>query len=263
MKIKLTVIFLGIAILSSQAQILVGPVAGGQLSWVSFNDKDLKKDFSVRPLWGFHAGGALSFRVHRRFFLHSSFLYSTKGKVILGKEDELLENRVRYHYIDVPLLYAVDFKAQVGRLKEFKYYFGMGPNISYWLGGKGEIFNSDLSEDTELANNPLEYTIAFEGESEDIHKMTVAEANRLQLGLNLAAGVVFEPLTNQKVIFMVRYEAGHSFFSRTSNGLFPRTYYQDVLQSRNQGFRVSFSYLVDLRTEDRKRGKSTIRKKRL
>jgi hypothetical protein len=61
----------------------------------------------------------------------------------------------------------------------------------------------------------------------------------------------------------LRYELGHSFFSATSNGIFKGTYYQDELRSRNQGIRLSVAYLVDLRTETRKKGKSTIKRKRL
>jgi hypothetical protein len=93
--------------------------------------------------------------------------------------------------------------------------------------------------------------------------MSVEDANRLQLGLNLAAGAVFEPFGYQKIMFTIRYELGHSFLSRTSNGVFADTYHQDVLSSRNQGFRISLAYLVDLQVKDRKRGKSTIDRKRL
>jgi hypothetical protein len=55
---------------------------------------------------------------------------------------------------------------------------------------------------------------------------------------------------------MLRYELGHSFLSR-SNGTFVPTYYEDVLQSRNKGLRLSLSYMIDLQVEKRKRGKST------
>src|SRR5688572_20406699 len=105
----------------SQAQILVGPVIGGQCSWVSFGDKDDKDLFHVKPVWGYHAGASLSFLVRKRFFLHTSILYSTKGKIIEGKQDPMLRNEVTYRYIDMPILYTVDFKARIGKGKEFKY----------------------------------------------------------------------------------------------------------------------------------------------
>ncbi len=247
----------------ASAQILIGPVAGGQYSWTTFDDRDNKQLYKVKPVPGFHAGLGVSFLVRKRFFLHTSFLYSTKGKVIEGKADRLLANEVRYRYIDIPILYTVDFKGRFGKGKEFKYFLGGGPNLSYWLGGKGTIYNTDLSENG--IQSAQEYTIVFDKLPEDTQEgeMAVDDPNRIQLGLNLTAGIVFEPLPFQKFMFNVRYEWGHSFFSRTSAGVFSGTYYTDELRARNHGVRVSLAYFVDLRVEDRKKGKSTIKKKRL
>jgi hypothetical protein len=248
---------------TTEAQVLVGPVAGGQYSWTNFDDKELKDIYKVKPVPGFHAGVGLSFLVRKRFFLHGAFLYSTKGKVIEGKEDKLLRNKVRYRFIDVPILYTVDFKARLGGNKEFKYYLGLGPNISYWLGGKGEIYTTDFSELGEV--EPRKYTIAFNKSPEEVTdgEMSVQDPNRIQLGLNIGGGFEFEPAGFSKIMFTVRYEFGHSFFSKTTDGVFQDTYYNDILRSRNQGFRVSLSYLFDLRVEDRKRGKSTIKRKNI
>jgi hypothetical protein len=56
-----------------------------------------------------------------------------------------------------------------------------------------------------------------------------------------------------------RYELGHSFYSRTSNGTFKQTVeYEDIMQVRNQGLWISLAYLIDLKVDQRKRGKSTI-----
>lgn len=264
MKIKaFALVFVLFSAHRSLSQILVGPVAGGQYSWISFGDKENKDLYKVKPVPGYHAGAALSFLVRKRFFLHTSFLYSTKGKIIEGTSGEPLKNKVTYHYIDVPILFTVDFKAKLGRLKEFKYYVGAGPNVSYWLGGKGKITYIDVGDNL-VSDQP--YTIRFNPGSGDppSGEMTIAEdANRIQLGLCLTAGAVFEPVVHQKFMVNLRYELGHSFFNPTRNGMFRDTYYQDVLRSRNQGIRLSVAYLVDLRTGERKKGKSTIKRKRL
>jgi hypothetical protein len=266
MKIHLPIIFLlCILVSAAHAQLFVGPVAGGQLSWTRFDNHDLYDTYSVKPVWGFHAGATVSLKVRNRFFLHGSLLYSTKGRNIEGKDDPLLHNKATYNFIEIPLVYAVDFRGKFGKSKEFKYYLGAGPNISYWLGGRGKIYNSDLAESTEFSQSDLSYRIVFKKDPAGISsdEMNVADPNRVQLGLNIASGLVFEPVVNQKILVMIRYELGHSFLSRSSNGTFTSTYYQDVLQSRNQGVRISVSYLVDLRIDDRKKGKSTIRKSKV
>ncbi len=241
------------------SQLLVGPELGVNYSWTTFKDDELKERFGMKPVVGFHAGGHIAFRVRKRFFLHTSVLYATKGRVLTGKFDSMLKNKTTYSYIDMPINYTVDFKGRIGKSKEFKYFLGIGPNISYWLGGKGTFFSSELEENNEDA---FSYKINFTSSDDDEspEEMKVKNSNRLQLGLNVIGGMVFEPWYKTRFIFSVRYELGHSYLAK-ADGSFSGIYYEDPLKSRNQGFRISLSYLVDLKTEERKKGKSTIDKR--
>jgi hypothetical protein len=247
-----------LGVLTLSAQILVGPVAGPNFSWTTFDDKDLKDVYDVSPIIGFHAGVALSFRVQKRFFLHSSFIYSTKGKIIKADNDPLFKNEVRYKYLELPIIYTVEFKGNFGGNKEYKWYVGAGPNISYWLGGRGKFSSSDLSE---VGISELDYRVAFYKKPEEVgdEEMGVEDPNRFQLGLTVATGFVFEPMGSQKIMLLFRYELGHSFLSRTSDGVFKPTLYLDEMGIRNHGFRISLTYLIDLKTEQRKKGKSTVK----
>ncbi len=245
-----------------KAQVLVGPVAGPQLSWSNFNDKDLKSDFSTSPVFRYHAGASVSLRVHKRFFLTTSLLYSKKGKEIKGEVDTKLKNKVIYNHIDIPIIYTAQFRGSVKGNKGFKYYLGGGPNVSYWLGGKGTIASTDI---VESGVSYIPYTVVFKKPLEEVaqDEMTVLEPNRIQIGINLVAGVVLQPLGFNEINIMLRYERGHSFLGR-SNGVFPAaTDYTDILASRNSGIRLTLAYMVDLKTDQRKKGKSTINKKKL
>ena len=250
---------------AAQAQVLVGPVAGPQVSWVSYDDKSNRNLYNQYPTIGYHAGFGLSFRVHKTFFLHTALLYSQKGKRLDGKPeaDALLKFNTRYRYIEMPLVYTAEFRQNVGSSKQYKWFFGLGPNVSYWLGGKGSLENSQLSE---ILVPRINYKIVFdkaEGEYAD-DEMNVNDPNRLQLGLNVSGGIVLEPLGYQKIMVTLRYEFGHSFLSPTGRGEFNLTNeYYDDMRVTIQGFRLSFSYLIDLKTEESKKGKSTINKKKL
>lgn len=247
-----------------KAQILVGPVVGPQVSWVSYDRfGDSRGKYNQQPVWGYHAGLGVSFRVHKRFFLNTAFLYSTKGKSLEGKEDKLLKFKSRYNYIDVPMIYTVEFLHKVGKVKQYKFFFGIGPNVSYWLGGKGYIENSQLSE---VIIDRIDYKIVYDKEENDYaeDEMNVTDANRWQFGLNFATGFVFEPLGYQKISLTLRYELGGSYLSPNNPGTFRLTNeYKDDLRTHIQGFRLSASYLIDLRNEDAKKGKSTINKRKL
>jgi len=96
-------------------------------------------------------------------------------------------------------------------------------------------------------------------------QINVPDANRIQLGLNITAGVVFEPVRYQKVMVMLRYTFGHSRYSRADSDVVLEQVsdYEESFRVRNQGFRLSLAYLFDLRTDQRKRGKSTIDRRKL
>lgn len=247
---------------TSSAQVLIGPVAGGQVSWVSFDNQETKDIYKQRPVFGFHAGAQLSFKVRKRFFLHTSILYSQKGKYLsASEEDGAFKNKLVNNYLEIPVLYTVEFIRNTGKGKAFKYYLGLGPNISYWLGGRGTYI------DTEFLENHREeqkYTLAFHKGQYEItdSQMSIESPTRLQLGLNFSAGLVFEPIQDRKFMFNVRYELGHTFLAKESVGRFNGTIYEDDLRVRNHGVRVSLAYLIDLKTDQRKRGKSTVKKRR-
>jgi len=239
------------------SQVLVGPIAGPNISWVSYDDKDLKDQYDMFPIVGFHAGIDVAFRVRQRFFLNTALIYSTKGKLEKSEADPLYRNEVRYKYIELPIVYTAEFKGKFGKgNKEYKWYIGAGPNVSYWLGGKGSISSSDFEEVNVFS---YDYKIAFHREPEKVQsgEMGVLDPNRVQFGLTVSSGFVFEPMGYQKFMLMFRYELGHTFLSAETNGTFPGTVYQDNMRVRNQGFRISLSYMVDLKTSERKKGKST------
>lgn len=257
-----TITLMALVSFNTNCQVLIGPVAGPQVSWTEFNDKDLRADFNTSPVFRYHAGASVSLRVHKRFFLTTSILYSKKGKVITSDIDSKLENKVVYNHIDMPILYTAQFKGSLSGNKGFKYYLGGGPNVSYWLGGKGTIGSTDIAE-SGVPNIP--YTVTFRKPFDEVsqNEMNIAEPNRIQIGINIVAGIVLQPLGFNEVNIMLRYERGHSFLGN-SNGIFPAaTDYTDVLASRNSGIRLSVAYMIDLKTDQRKKGKSTINKKKL
>lgn len=249
----------------AHSQVLIGPVVGGQITSIRYDKDNFEGLYSAEPVFGFHVGASLSFRVQKRYFLQTSLMYAQRGKVIRGIQDPLLNNRVTYNYIDMPILYTMEFKSRVGMDKEYKWYLGAGPHISYWMGGRGVLASTDLNEN--LVNPPdytLPYKITFRENPEVINEneMNVSDPNRFQFGLMLSAGLVFEPVREQRFMLSARYLFGHSYFSRTSDGIFGLPgieYYEDDLQVRNQEFSLSLHYFIDTKIEERNKGKSTLK----
>lgn len=251
-----------VSIQVTSAQIIrAGIKAGPQLSWVTVDDPKYKAVANVHPMAGFHAGVVLAFKVKDRYFLNSEYIYSQKGKNVTGKIDPILNDKVVYRHIDIPILFSMYFKGHLAKARQFKWYINAGPNTSYWLGGKGVINAGDLIEN---GVPELKYKIAFgtrpDHNNPDI--LYIKDAKRLQFGMNVGAGILLEPGNKQKVMIDFRYEIGHTRIGNpeSSQFLIPSDY-QDSLKGRNKGIRLSLVYLFEF-SSDRKemnKGKSTIK----
>ncbi len=184
-----------------------------------------------------------------------------------GKQDQVFKNAAKYRYIDMPILFTREFKVRFRKNKFYKVQLGAGPTVSYWLGGKGLLKNSDLNENgVNPPNYDLPYHITFGKAPQDVieGEMNVQHPNRLQLGLNFSAGLILEPTGLNKFMVTARYELGHSWLSPESKGDFGlggKLNYEDDLKIRIQGIVLSVFYYIDLKTEDRKKGKSTLKLK--
>lgn len=258
---------------NAQAQVIQAGVKGGyQLSWVNSDDKLKNEIFDVSPVHGFNAGGVLSFKVKERYFLHTEYIYSTKGKMVTIKEnapqlpfERNIEDKVRYSYAEVPVMFAIHFKGNLGKGKEFKWYVGAGPNFSYWLGGNGSITSDQIKYESIYAPE-LEYKIKFNETREDQSQPEVVYFNdvkRFQVGIGAAIGLVLEPAPRQSIMIDLRYEVGGTRLGKSTANtdfIFPSNY-QDNLKARNHGFRASLIYLYEFSTDKktRNKGKSTIK----
>ena len=269
----LRILLFVIVAVPSPAQVIRAGIKGGfQVSWVNFDASAQKDKVNAYPVPGFNAGAVLAFKVRDRYFLHTEYLYSTKGKVITGDKKSLangvydpnLKDKVVYSFIDIPVIFTIHFKGKAGKSKQFKWFAGAGPVFSYWLGGRGKITSGDIMES---AYKPaIKYKIQFGGENEDPEVVNVPDANRWQLGLTIGGGLVFEPDPKHRIIMDVRHEYGHTRLGKSNaiHNVFPAAaIYQDNLQARNNGVRFSLMYVVEYNTDpkSRNKGKSTIREK--
>lgn len=258
-------LFAWIACMPLSAQVMQYGIKGGaQLSWMRSDDKAFRELVKIKPRPGYNVGFVASFKVKDRFFLHSEYLYSTKGKVNRGRIDKVLEDRVTYNFIEVPLLYNIHFKGSLGSARQFKWYAGAGPLFSYWLGGKGWINSDEFAE-----NNfpPFDYKIRFGERGEDIgetNAIYMHDVKRLQVGVNFGGGILLEPANSGKVMVDLRFELGHSWMGTPTSAdyVLPVTY-DDNLKARNMGLRFSVMYLFErnLDKKVRNKGKSNLKPK--
>jgi len=271
LNLKNTVVFVVVIYLMSlnhsHAQIIwAGIKAGGQLNMVKLDAPGFRDTVNSLPTLGFNAGGALSFRVKDRYFLQTEYTYSLKRKTIKsnGRFDPLLEDKVSYHYFEIPVLFTMQFKIFTGEEKKFKCYAGAGPNLAYLVAARGRLKSSELTEE---GFDPLTYKISFTERKNRDHTDVIhypTDTKRFQFGINVGAGIILEPQPKRKVIIDFRYTFDQTQFAKTSaNNILPHDY-RDNLKFRNRTLRISIMYLLqyNLDKKVRNKGKSNLPKSR-
>lgn len=249
----------------SNAQIVrVGAKVAAQVGWVGLDDNTFRDSVKTSPVNGFNIGGVASFKVKDRYFLHTEYVYSQKGKIIKGRIDSDLKDHATYRFFELPILYTMHFKGHPARYREFEWYIGAGPRIAYWLSGKGHITTGQIKE------NDLEkfdYTIKFgrRPQESNYNDFYYYHANRFQFGLNLGAGLLFKPGGNNIIMVDFRYVFDQTRFGKdNSDSITYPADFNDNLRVRNRAFQVSLMYLLEynLDKKARHKGKSTLKSKR-
>ncbi len=149
--------FSGVKMASGQV-VWLGVKAGGQITQSRIDDIHFRDTVKTIPSFGFNFGAALLFKIKDRYFLHTEYIYSLKSKINKGKVDPNLLDKITYRYLEVPILFTMQFKVRLGKEKNFKWYAGAGPNISYLLSGSGVIKSGELIENN---MSSLSYKIKF------------------------------------------------------------------------------------------------------
>jgi hypothetical protein len=251
------------------SQVIYAGIKGGcNMSWIKHDDKTIgyKNQFRILPVPGFNAGFVASFKMKDRYFLHTEYLFSTKGKLVKGKIDKQLKDQVTYYFIDVPILYNIYFNAKIDskNIKQFKWYLGIGPNFSYWLGGKGKVYNGEFADEEFPA---LKYKLKFGTRGEDFIKpdeVYISDAKRFQLGINVGGGILLEPTNGKKIIVDLRFEFGQTWLGkeRSADYVIPVDYKEARnLKDRNMGLRLSLMYLFQFNLDKKVRNKGKSLKK--
>ncbi|GHM98513.1 hypothetical protein WSM22_00030 [Cytophagales bacterium WSM2-2] len=256
----------------ASTQLYVGPILGGTLSKIYFFDDQVRYKSLISA--GIDAGIMASVKVNKNFRLNAQLIYALRTKSIEGTDQSRVDNHFKLkstmQYIELPIFYALEFKnisgkPTAGRQKSYDWYVGAGPVFAYWVGTKGRLNSSNL---TENQIDHYDFTGSFDGSLQGAAtrgKEIIPEANRFQFGLNVTAGLAFQPQGINRIMTSLHFNLMQTFLGK-ADGTFPGSTPGtgtnlddiDVMNVRNHNIRLSVGYLFDSKIEKRKKGKSTI-----
>ena len=234
----------------------IGLRAGGSVNWASFSDKDQKDTFSVKPSTGFAVGALVGFPLKNNYSVIIEGGFSQKSRKL---KENLMVNSATYKFVDGSLLLRKSFNVSLGKDVPGEWFFSIGPEVSYWLSGKGNF----------SAGGPeYPYTIEFDRAPDgDLRSLYYNDANRLFFALVLGVGIK-APLKNKTAINAeLRFVSGHTNLGRNHYEFPPREWYSsllnynDTLKMNLKLISLSVAYTYNFDKVESRKGKSTLKKK--
>lgn len=230
------------------SQLRIGPKAGMQLSRVAFEDKDYYNTHTSYPLPGLLGGVILNYEVNNLLSLETEFLYSQNRRKITREDpflDQPVKNTSLYHYLNLPVLIRFSGHTQY-KGNRLEYYVNFGPQLMYWLGGRGRIEHPYIEEETGL--NSMPYTIVFADSLTDYTgNLLVREPNRFQMSLDVGGGVVFDLGFGNALVLDLRgsFGIGKTYMARQPGDFGPIDY-QENFKAVNHSLALSLGYTRDI-----------------
>jgi hypothetical protein len=250
----------------ANAQFYVGPTLSASVSKLDYFRANDDKALSALPSPGFNAGITFSRRIKNKFVWNASLQYAQKFQANKNHADAGYHNKFVMRYVELPITYMVEFDHKVGKQaagynRDFKWFFGGGPVVSYWLASNGKFESVNTFSSTQ---NPLEYKVRFgpvpvgyTPGNRKTNEMFLPDANRFQFALSATAGFSLQPIGYQKIIIALNAEIGQSLLSKEGAGYFPASPLDIAnFKAYIHTIRLSATYLFDLKIEDSRRGKS-------
>jgi hypothetical protein len=229
----------------------VGVKAGPLINWSNLDEKSDKGEYSHKIKPGFYAAGLVIFPLKNKYSFQTEFGLSQRGRKITFNENTW-ENNAVYYFGDASMMLRRYFPLNLGPNIPSQWFINIGPHISYWISGKGQI----------KAGGSYEYVLVFsempQNPSEpDFNKMYLHDVNRWLFGIDFGVGFHAPLKENRKLSAELRFTSGHTFYGSKTSASNRTLGFSDNLRSNEKVISVTVSYVIDINVKESRKGKST------
>lgn len=232
-------------------QFSLGLKAGPLLSRSVIADKFDRKDFSQRNKPGFLGAALIIFPLKNNYSFETEVGFSQRGRKILSNADTWT-NDATYQYADASMLLRKSFPLRINKNIPTQWFVNLGPNISYWIGGRGKIGTGRL-QSYDLVFGPMPQ----EPPQPDFDKMYLTDVNRWLFGVNIGAGFIAPLRRSHRILTELRFTSGHTFYGKPTSASWRTLGFTDNLRANEKVLSLTVAYLFDIDLKESRKGKST------
>lgn len=220
----------------------------------TFGDVEAKQNFSRKVSAGYSVNLLIGFPLRKQYDLILEAGYSKRGRHLLFNQNTW-ENNASYKFIDLSMHFRRSFKITLREKIPAQFFFGIGPQINYLFRGSGKIVVGGID---------YPYTIAFSDQlTSDYKTMYYRDANRWLFNLRIGGGIKLPLRKNHYLTTEILFISGHTYIGEKDGSYIEILEFQDTLKTNLKSLVFSASYIVEIDLKSRRKGKSTIKKRRL
>ena len=248
-KLPLAVLLLFLLLEATAQKFSIGAKAGILASWSSLADAEDKQNFGSKPKLGFSVAGLINFPLKNNYSFQAEAGFSQQGRIVTFNGGTW-ENHCTYYFGDLSMLLRRSFRLDIGKDIPANWFINVGPNINYWIQGKGKL--------TAEPNSEQKYSILF-NKTPDLSydKMFLTDINRWLFGLSAGIGFNATTMRYQKIFTELRFSFAKTYLGQKNSATINILGFEDNLKANLITTSLSVAYIFDEDLRKAKMGKST------
>jgi hypothetical protein len=243
----------------------LGVKGTGSLTWAAFGDREARDVFGRKLKPGYGAAFIIGFPLRDRYDLLLEAGGASRGRILTFNDDPMWRNNLTIRTADVAMMLRRSVKFRLKKDTPAEGFINLGPEISYWINSNGFL---------QVTEGPkYRYDFIFDGEIEPSsggnYRIYAQDMNRWLFSLGIGVGLK-APITKTKYVTTeLRFSSGHTFLGKSNSvdqnsiaGLiWGEGNMQDTMKTNLKTVSLSVAYTVDVDKKEKRKGKSTIKKK--
>ena len=226
----------------------LGVKAGPSVTFGAYPDKELRDQFDALPKLGFGGGLFISFPLKKQFSFLAEGGYALRGRKVKLANGGFVNNQT-YQFAEMSMALRRSFNLKVFKNIPSKWFINVGPNIAYWVNGKGKFVETKYD---------IKFNVPPDG---NLYVNYLTNPNRWLFGIDVGVGVDAPINRRQKIRIELRATLGQTYLGKkNSSSTYASLSWEDTLKTNLKTISLTGAYTLDFDKRASKMGKSTMDK---
>lgn len=227
----------------------IGIKLGPSVTFARYPEPEQRDRISSRAKFGYGGQVFVAFPLSRTGYTYLAEAgYAVRGRKVKLEPGGFVNNST-YQLIDLSMALRKSFDFQLAENLPAKWFANVGPNIQYWMSGKGKFVES-------------KYDIQFSNpENRDLFSNYIQGANRWLFGIDVGVGADAPINNRQKIRVELRTTLGQTYLGKKDHSSTMQTInWYDDLKVNLKTISLTAAYSLDFDMRNMKMGKSNTTK---